>query len=723
MKVNITGAQGAQEYLCLSVRILTAIITFSLSLSGVSAQGNYALAGKPAQGVTEVTAGSGTPVQLEGELEVLYQDSRKGQPRLLHTLKLSDGTRVPIQFADQPPTHFLNGQHIRASGQISGGSLILYSGNTGGTTTGSSTTTGSAVPLPNTLGTQSTLVILVNFQDAPANQPWTPIQVQNEVFASWGLSGYLQEASYGQMSLTGDVYGWFTIPLTSATCDGNQIATDANSAASAAGVSVSSYARLVYVFPYNAACGWAGAGTVGGSPSQSWVNGGGTTTNTFDLGIFAHEMGHNLGLYHSHGLNCGTAVLSGQCTQWEYFDTLDVMGSGQGHYNSFQKSRLGWLNYGSSPAITTATASGTYTLAPYETADTNSKALKVLKFTNPSSGLSYYYYVEYQQGMGFDSFVSTMASQNINGVLVRLAQDGSPNSSDLLEMNPSSSSSFSWPDIALTVGKTYSDPDAGVSITTESVGSQATISVSVNPPSCVRALPVVSISPSQPAGVAAGTTLTYTVTVTNNDSSSCSMSTFGLTPSSQYGWTDALSASQFTLGPGASSSATLSVTSPSNSYDGASSIGVTAANTADWVYVGFGSAIYTVGVTTPPPPPPPPGPSLAVSVSVPATSFNPPSTVPITATVTNNGSPASGASVTFTLTAPNGGTTKQTATTGANGVATWSYRLNSKSPAGIYSVVAQASLGSSSSGGGKKGTTAAVSTAAVASNTTNFSVQ
>src|SRR5579862_6332839 len=98
MKVNITGAQGAQEYLCLSVRILTAIITFSLSLSGVSAQGNYALAGKPAQGVTEVTAGSGTPVQLEGELEVLYQDSRKGQPRLLHTLKLSDGTGFPFNL-------------------------------------------------------------------------------------------------------------------------------------------------------------------------------------------------------------------------------------------------------------------------------------------------------------------------------------------------------------------------------------------------------------------------------------------------------------------------------------------------------------------------------------------------------------------------------------------------------------------------------------------------
>jgi M6 family metalloprotease-like protein len=690
-------------------------------MSGTYAQGNSPV-GSKAQGEAALHVGPAAPVELEGELEVVYQDLKSGQSRLSHTLRLSDGTRVPLRFVDPPPPHLLTGQHVRVSGQLAGGSLILYSANTSTTTTTPSTTTTQTAPLSNTFGAQSTLVILVNFQDAPASQPWTPAQIESAVFASSGLSGYLEEASYGQTSLTGNVYGWYTIPVTSTTCDANQIATAANSAASASGANLSAYARLVYVFPYNSVCGWAGAGTIGGSPSQSWVNGGGTTTNTFNLGIFAHEMGHNLGLYHSHGLNCGSVVLSGQCTQWEYFDTLDVMGSGQGHYNSFQKERLGWLNYGSSPAITTATASGTYILAPYETTGPSSKTLKVLKFTNPTSGLSYYYYVEYRQGVGFDSFVSTMAAQNINGVLVRLAQEGAANSSDLLEMNPSTSSSFSWPDIALNVGATYSDPDAGISITPQSVGSEATINVSISQPGCVRALPGISISPSQPGAVAAGSTVNYTISVTDNDSSSCGASTFNLQPSIVYGWTDTLSASQLTLSPGSSSSAMLSVTSAANSNDGTDTIGVTATNTADFVYAGAASATFSLGVAPPPPPPPPSGPSLAVSLSVSGTSFTPPTTVPISATVMNNGEAASGASVTFTLTAPNNSATTQTATTGSNGVAPWNYRLGSKSAAGVYSVVAEASIGSTNTGG-KKGAATAAATVVVSSNPTSFSVQ
>jgi hypothetical protein len=166
----------------------------------------------------------------------------------------------------------------------------------------------------------------------------------------------------------------------------------------------------------------------------------------------------------------------------------------------------------------------------------------------------------------------------------------------------------------------------------------------------------------------------------------------------------------------------LSVTSAANSNDGTDTIGVTATNTADFVYAGAASATFSVGVAPPPPPPPPSGPSLAVSLSVSGTSFTPPTTVPISATVTNNGAAASGASVRFTLTAPNGSATTQTATTGSNGVASWNYRLGSKSAAGIYSVVAEASIGSTSTGG-KKGAATAATTVVVSSNPTSFSVQ
>src|SRR4029078_12179063 len=81
----------------------------------------------------------------------------------------------------------------------------------------------------------------------------------------------------------------------------------------------------------------------------------------------------------------------------------DMMGWGNGtHFNAFQKERLGWLNYGSSPPITTITSSGTYNIPAFETkGNGEAKALKVLKATNPD-GSKDYYYLEFRQPIGFD---------------------------------------------------------------------------------------------------------------------------------------------------------------------------------------------------------------------------------------------------------------------------------------------------------------------------------
>src|SRR6202040_3472202 len=96
------------------------------------------------------------------------------------------------------------------------------------------------------------------------------------------------ENSYGQTWLTGDVFGWYTIALSSTVCDYSTLATQAKSAAAAAGVNLSNYPRHVIAFPDNA-CGWWGLGTVGGNPSTAWING------SFELMVVGHEMGHNFG--------------------------------------------------------------------------------------------------------------------------------------------------------------------------------------------------------------------------------------------------------------------------------------------------------------------------------------------------------------------------------------------------------------------------------------------
>jgi Gametolysin peptidase M11 len=159
-----------------------------------------------------------------------------------------------------------------------------------------------AVPLPNTIGAQSALVILVNFQDAPANQPYTVAAAQSVVFGT--VSGFFRENSYQQTWLTGDVVGWYTLPVSSTTCSISSIASYAQSAATAAGVNLSAYTHYVFAFPQNNVCGFAGASLIGGSPSQSWINGTNSSAS-LDVHVVDHELGHAFGLWHSHLLDCG----------------------------------------------------------------------------------------------------------------------------------------------------------------------------------------------------------------------------------------------------------------------------------------------------------------------------------------------------------------------------------------------------------------------------------
>src|SRR5437764_13418994 len=76
----------------------------------------------------QLQSGKGKPAQLGGELEIVHQDFPDGHGKFVFTLKQSDGTRVPMQFAKHPPTHLLTGDHVRANGQMLNGNLLLYSG-------------------------------------------------------------------------------------------------------------------------------------------------------------------------------------------------------------------------------------------------------------------------------------------------------------------------------------------------------------------------------------------------------------------------------------------------------------------------------------------------------------------------------------------------------------------------------------------------------------------
>src|SRR5437870_7315241 len=212
------------------VRFFAMICALIFSVGALAAQEAPAAADQSGVGPDQ-------QVQLEGELEIIHQDFKDGRGRYLYSLKLSDGTRVPLHFVKKPPTHLLTGDHVRANGRLSNGSLLLYSGSTNLTKSGTPTTTStssgdakgtsttSSIPVPYTFGAQSTLVIMVNFQDDVV-QPYSSADVQNAFFGT--ASNFFMANSYGQTSLTGAVVGWYTIPVSVTTCSTSQIATDAN---------------------------------------------------------------------------------------------------------------------------------------------------------------------------------------------------------------------------------------------------------------------------------------------------------------------------------------------------------------------------------------------------------------------------------------------------------------------------------------------------------------
>jgi hypothetical protein len=525
-------------------------------------------------------------VELEGALQVLVEDRADGSSRLTF-LESDSGERYALYFASEP-TRLTTGARVKVTGLKIDQAIAIESGEkdierVSGVSTASVEATSA---ISTAFGAQNTAVLMVNFSDKIV-QPYTAATVQSVVFTS--TSNFDLENSYGQTWLTGDVFGWYTIPLTSTVCDYSTLATQARAAATAAGVNLANYTRHVFAFPDNA-CGWWGLGTVGGYPSMAWING------SFQLMVVGHEMGHNFGLDHSHSLDCGTVVLGMSCTMSEYGDTLDIMGSSAPyHFNSYSKERLGWLNYGVSPPLTTVSSNGTYTIAPFETLGTASKALKIPRGTTGSN-----FYVELRRGLGFDASLGSNANIS-NGVVIHMASPSDPNSSDLLDMTAGTSS---WSDPALTVGQTFTDATSGVSIVVNSVSATgATVAVTLSgtpppppppPPACTHVAPVVSLLPSQTAGVAAGTAVNFTLSVTNKDVSPCTASVFALTSTAPSGWTGALTAASLSVDPGATASTTLKVTSPASGTNGSYPVSATAKNQADTTKSASASASYVL---------------------------------------------------------------------------------------------------------------------------------
>lgn len=287
------------------------------------------------------------------------------------------------------------------------------------------------------------------------------------------LNGFWREMSYGQTSATGQVFGPIALSQ-DYTCDQSDVLAAAAINAADSAVDFTQFTRVALVFPVPSCASYSGLSTLGcgsiSSPSKgnltsskSWFPVLPNASSAPPVGLYAHELGHGLGLSHSSTddySNVPLGPLNVPGTTVEYGDPFSLMGypyngSGYttGHYPAEHKSILHWLN--PDGGYQEVVSSGSFTLKPFESS-ADPRALRVLRDPTTSAWL----WLEYRQPLGdVDRDLQYLAGSNVfNGALIHY-EDPRLDSlhTYLLDLNPTSAPN-NFKTAALTPGHSWSDP-------------------------------------------------------------------------------------------------------------------------------------------------------------------------------------------------------------------------------------------------------------------------
>jgi hypothetical protein len=539
---------------------------------------------------------NGMPLKLAGELTVLFSDdfANHRAERLYFINDRQTRRSFQLQFNREPTVDLRTGSVVTVSGRGNGSMLYVMADQTDSSTTSTPTTQVISPAPPLWSGDQRTLVIIANFRDATVRS--SVDSIANVMFADpsgWSVNALYHNASLGALWFSGDVVGPYTLNAASTdACDLGAWANAADSQASAAGMAPGAYVHKVYVMPPNS-CPGAGFGTLGGSPSYAWIF-------ASDLaGVFAHELGHNLGMDHA------------ATPTSEYGDGTDPMAFGTWQlrgFNAPHRQAMGWLT----TAAELVNQDGLYDLAPLTT-DVAAATSQVVTISKPDTGE--YYYLSYRQADGFDQYIDSSYYNRLS--IHRYRADGSASKTYLLA--------------ALRDGESFVDSTNGVTVTLVSHDlTRATVAIHFALP-CAAGVPSISVSPSTQSGLPGGSAA-YTVSLTNTDTTMCSPNTFALTAAMPSGWFSALNAASLTLGPGMTGQSTLTVTSPSRAVPTTYTVQVNAIDAAT-------PAIHTISAT------------VSYSVTVPTVSCQP--SVPMLSASPATQSGTAGSSLSFVLTLTN----------------------------------------------------------------------
>jgi hypothetical protein len=487
----------------------------------------------------------GDDAELKGTLEIQHEDWEDGSSVDRHFLLTHDGKRLSLEGVQHPD--LLTGDLVRVRGVRSGQKLLLQ------TKTAESIEVVQPVTGSSTFGQQKIAVFLARFSNGASA---TSTAAQWKHYMETEIEPFFRENSYGQTWFVSDVFGWYTMPFTNSVgCPDSAVKRYVDLAATAAGINLSGYSRLVYFFPQTLGCRYAGLYT------------GNIFLNGQTGGILTHELGHSFGLTHAPSFLCPPGIiLDPICGAREKGDSTDSLGSGgsgvnyrvTGHFNPLRKQALGWLDY------TKVTTNGAYTIDVYEAQGTSApKALMIPITKGPYAGWSFSVAKHPSTPVYVLQGTSIVSAGDCSGVFVHVGTAG--RSSFLLDMTPETPQPINT-DSCLDVGKTFTDPHSGITIGLVSMSStSATIMVDLGGtgPSCTRSAPGVTGSPAQSPAVPAKTLVTYNVSVTNNDGAGCSASTFALQATAPTtNWQKTYATASGNINPGATLSTTLRITSP-----------------------------------------------------------------------------------------------------------------------------------------------------------------
>lgn len=733
--------------------------------------------------------------EWEGPVDTLVLDGEDLEDHeVVHHLRLDGGEVLEVRMAGPEPEGIECGRRARFRGVRIGEVVVAAEGEVLGAADAKAAAEGrTATAACGPRGQQNIAVLLVTFPGVAAPSGVTPASVHTMLFGMAGrsLHGYWNEASYGQTSASGTVLGWYTLDRVY-TCDEYYAMRSAAIAAADADIDFRNYNRLFIIFPNPGGCSWAGISNVGCSSftsadgtvpaSSTWMLAQYFTGVDNAVRLAAHEGGHALGLMHARSRRFTGEPLAAPGTAGtisEYGDILSAMGSWNlGHYNVEQKIRLGWL---SSANVQQVQSAGTYTLRPLEMPAGGVQALQVARGGSSNAWL----WLEYRQPLG--SYDTTLNPQVFTGALIHYRDSSTGSYTDLLDFTPATTS---FGDAALAAGSTWQDPYTGLSISPASPSSSGlTVNISYASSPCAEAPPSLSLSPPNPSAQPGGS-VSYTLTLRNNDSSTCGSRAFSLSSTLPQGWTTTFSQSSVTLAPGQSANVTMTKSVPAsaspatyqvNAVAQSQSASVTA--TASLTVAAACSMAAPTLSLSPSNPSAQPGSSVTYTVSIrnndpsscSARSFSLSSTLPqgwttafssasvtlapgqsmnltmtktvpasaspstyqvnavaqsqsgavaasasltvvapaplsvsfsqqaavsavrtsvnFTVQVLSGSSPASGATVMFTLRKPGGATVvSPPVRTDSKGIASWSYRFQNKDPKGVYTVTATAAF-------------------------------